>query len=45
MPPILHLPQACGAKGVPITDTGAAVLDEGALKKDPVEAKAPAGHG
>ena len=45
--PILHLSQACGAKGVPITDTAgsrtaSAVLDEGALKKDPAEAKAPA---
>ena len=40
MLPILHLPQACGAKGVPITDGTAG--SRTAIKKDLAEAKAPA---
>ena len=41
MLPVLHLPQASGAKGVPITDGTAADHHEGALKQDLAEAKAP----
>ena len=46
--PLLPHPQVCGAKGVPFSGgtagsrTAATVLDEGALKKDLAEAKAPA---